>query len=215
MRRAKFFTLIPFVEIVFVSGSMAMGTAKEDSDFDLIVGVKSGRIFTVRFSCWFVFGLLGWRRTVSAVASAKADKFCFSHFVTPENYCLSEPRNEYWNKLYLSLVPIYGNSEQIQKFYDANAGWTGSVHHCEKSATKQSIQLLVMTERRQIKIVTEKMLSGKLGNALEKWLKIIQIKKIEKSLKTIKQYKPRIIFNDSEMEFHPDTKRIEEFCKRL
>ncbi|MDO8443268.1 MAG: hypothetical protein Q7S81_03390 [bacterium] len=229
LRQAKFFAFIPFIEIVFVAGSMAMGSADENSDFDLIVGVKSGRIFTARFFCWFIFGIFGWRRTASAEALAKADKFCFSHFVTPGSYCLAEPRNEYWKKLYASLVPIYGDKDMIQKFYDANADWIGSARHREDEIPSlrsgqapqslsqrlpRSVQSLAMTERRQVKSVVEKMLSGKLGVVLEKYLKKIQIKKIEKSLKTVKQYKPRIIFNDSELEFHPDTKRIEEYCSQ-
>ncbi|MEK7462783.1 MAG: nucleotidyltransferase domain-containing protein [Patescibacteria group bacterium] len=219
LRRARLFTFIPFIEIVFVAGSMAMGTAGKDSDFDVIVGVRTGRIFTVRAFCVLFFGLLGWRRR--NYSHYVRDKFCFSHFIAPEKYSLSGPYNEYWKKLYLSLVPIYGNSKQIQKFYDANAGWTGCRRHSAlacpamavdaESRIKDWIPVFAGMTKNPITKIKEKILSGKLGNFLEKCLKNIQIKKIEKSLKTVKQYKPRNIFNDSELEFHPDTKRAEEF----
>lgn len=229
LRRSKIFILVPFVEIVFAAGSMAMGSANKDSDFDVIVGVKTGRIFTARFFCFLFFGILGWRRKkYSRHSHYIRNKFCFSHFVAPEKYRLSEPHNKYWKKLYLSIIPIYGNSGQIQKFYDANADWVGSVRHCEcdrSPACRQagiypfkrlphSFQSLAMTEKRQAESVFEKMLSGKFGNVLEKWLKLIQIKKIEKSPNTVKQYKPRVVFNDSELEFHPDTRRIEEMLNK-
>ena len=223
LRRSGLFAYIPFVEVVFVAGSMAMGNAGKDSDFDLIVGTKAGRIFTARAFCVFIFGLLGWRRKRGIEGGGARDMFCFSHFVTQEKYCLSGPYNGYWRKLYRSLVPICGDSDLIQKFYDANSIWIDFDRHCEESATKQSIsqklpcsfQSLAMTEKRQAKSIFEKILSGKFGDVLEKWLKNIQIKKIEKSLKIEKQYKPRIVFNDSELEFHPHTKRIEEYIEKF
>ncbi len=44
-------------------------------------------------------------------------------------------------------------------------------------------------------------------------MKRLQVKRIEKSLKSgAPGYQPRIIYNDSELEFHPDTKRAAEFA---
>lgn len=208
LRRVVIFSYIPFVDIVFVAGSMAMGSANEDSDFDLIVAAKTGRIFTARAFCILIFSLFGWRRKKGVEGKDAKNKFCFSHFVTPERYSLSGPHNEYWRRLYNSLVTIYGDKDLIQKFYDANAGWmnTGRMYQSDKRHAYK--------EKGSVSIFFEKLLSGKFGDFLESQLKNIQIKKIEKSLKTEKLYKPRIIFNDSELEFHPHTKRIEEFCSR-
>ena len=208
LRRAELFVLIPFVEIVFVAGSMAMGNVKENSDFDLIIGVRSGRIFTVRAFCFFMFGILGWRRKRGASGKDTKDKFCFSHFVTPERYSLSGPYNEYWQRLYGSLVPIYGDDKLIQRFYDANALWMK-----EGKLYGKDIRHLY-SKSGYSKIFLEKILDGKLGDLLEELLKDVQIKKIEGSLRTEKQYKPRIIFNDRELEFHPDTRRIEDMLDR-
>lgn len=208
LHRAKLFSYIPFVEVVFVAGSMAMGNAKEDSDFDLIVGVKTGRIFTARAFCILIFGLFGWRRKKGVEGKDARNKFCFSHFVTPERYSLSGPHNEYWQKLYASLVPVYGDKDMIQKFYNANADWM-NIDKMYQSDTRH-----VYKEKGFVSIFFGKLFSGKFGDFLESWLKNIQIRKIEKSLKTEKLYKPRIVFNDSELEFHPHTKRIEEFCSR-
>ncbi len=208
LSRAGLFSFVPFVEIVFVAGSMAMETAGENSDFDVIVGVKTGRIFTARAFCIFMFGVFGWRKRRSETGTRAKDKFCFSHFVTPEKYGLSGPYNIYWEKLYSSLVPVYGEKEKIQKFYDANGIWMKN----KKIYTKDVRHLYLKPG--YIKIFLEKILGGKLGNILEVWLKNIQVEKIEKSLKTEKQYKPRIIFNNQELEFHPDTRRIEEMLNR-
>ena len=208
LRRAGLFIFVPFVEVVFVAGSMAVGTAGENSDFDVLVGTKSGRIFTARAFCIFLFSLLGWRKRKSENGVEAKDKFCFSHFVTPEKYALSGPYNAYWEKLYSSLVPVYGEKEKIQKFYDANAVWMK-----EKIIYQKDVRHLYLKPG-HVKLFLEKILGGDLGGVVERWFKDIQIKRIEKSLKTEKQYKPRIIFNDSELEFHPDTRRIEEMLNR-
>ena len=201
--RAGLFTLVPFVEVVFVAGSMAMGNAEEDSDFDLIIGVKTGHIFTVRAFCVFIFGLLGWRRKKDESETAMKDKFCFNHFVTPEKYMLSGPYSGSWQKLYASLAPIYGDKELIQKFYDANSGWM------KEKRIYQKDDRHVRGQNGQFKIFLEKLLVGEFGEAIEKWLKKIQIERIENSLKTEKLHDPRIVFNDSELEFHPNRRKFE------
>lgn len=202
LRRARLFTLIPFIEIVLVAGSMAMRGVKEDSDFDFIIGVKTGRIFTARFFCFLFFGILGWRRRRGDEGIGAKDKFCFSHFVTPEKYNLSAPYDEYCRQLFASLVPIYGNNEKIQKFYDANANWMNArrIHISDKRH--------VYGKQGFIAKFLEPFFSGRFGDWLEQRLKKMQVERIKNSLKTEKQCKPRIIFNDSELEFHPCTKQL-------
>lgn len=203
LHRAMLFTHIPFIEAIFVAGSMAIGNTSKDSDFDLIIAVKSGRIFTARAFCVFMFGVLGWRRKRGERGASLSDKFCLNHFVTPEKYKLSGPYSESWQKLYSSLVPIYGNKDMIQKFYDANSDWMK-----EKRIYKED-KRHIYRKGSKFKLFLEIIFERNLGIFLEKFLKDIQIKKIEKSLRTEKLHNPRIIFNDSELEFHPDRKKFE------
>lgn len=215
LSRVWLFKFVPFVDFVFAAGSLATGrpvgrasptagNMNEDSDFDVIVGVRQGRIFTTRMLCFIGFGMFGlWAKH----PGKSKNRFCFNHFVTPAAYRLSPPYNEYWKNLYDSLVPIYGKSEIIQKFYDANADWMGE-RRIYQNDTRHKYK-----KSNWIKKSREWMLAGKLGDWLEKKLKTIQIKKIEADLKIRHTYKPRIIFNDNELEFHPHTKRIEEYLK--
>ncbi len=225
LSRVWLFRFIPFVDFVFASGSLATGNPNplhnlrrevssdgaaqvmcgmnENSDFDVIIGVRQGRIFTARMGCFLVFTPLGlWARHPRKAN----DRFCFNHFVTPNAYRLSPPYNEYWEKLYASLVPVYGEPEIIQKFYDANADWVGPIRN---NPPKWSFG-----PRLRAGVVSNGMewfLSGKFGDWLEKILKVLQIKRIESGLKNFNQ-EPRVIFNDNELEFHPDTgRRIRHF----
>ena len=62
LRKLRIFRHIPFVEFVLVAGSMAMDTANDNSDVDIIVGARFGRIFTARLATALTLGLFGWRR---------------------------------------------------------------------------------------------------------------------------------------------------------
>jgi len=204
LKRIWPFNFIPFVDFVFAAGSLATGKMREDSDFDVIVGARQGRIFTARAFCILLFGFLGWRRHKLDHQKSASDKICFNHFVTPKAYRLSPPHNEYWQNLYLLLVPVYGDPALIQKFWDANQDWMGQrkMYKWDKRHMYKSKVLKT--------VILEKLLSGKIGDWLEKKLKAIQVKRIENSLKLVEIYKPRIVYNDDELEFHPHTKRTEE-----
>src|SRR3989344_1648176 len=194
------FRFIPFIDFVLAAGSLATGNMNEDSDFDVIVGVRRGRVFTVRFFCWLVFGIFGWWANHPHKSK---DRLCFNHFVTPAAYRLSPPHNEYWKNLYQKLVPAFGSPEIIQKFFDANANWTNERRVYAKDPRH------IYRKSGIIKHFREWLLDGAFGDWLEALFKKPQLKRIEKSLKNAAGYKPSIIFNDNELEFHPDTRRIE------
>ncbi len=200
------FNFIPFVDFVLAAGSLAMCNMNENSDFDVIIGASRGRIFSVRAFCILAFGMFGWRAVHKGSNPKKwQDKICLNHFVTSSAYRLSPPHNEYWKNLYENLVPVYGSPEAIQKFFDANADWASPINiskYLKDSRYKYQKKGLVARIREWI-------LKGKFGDWLEQKLKAIQIKRIERGLKFQAGYKPRIIYNDNELEFHPDTKRIE------
>ena len=209
LRRDWLFKHLPFTEFVLASGSLALGNVRPESDFDVIVGVPYGRIFTARFFCVLIFGIFGWRRRKLSHQDEAADKVCFNHFVTEKSFKLSPPHGDYWRALYRNLVPIFGDPEKIQAFFQENREWmrkerlyNDDLRHQYKNSSL-------------IKKFLEFLLNGKLGNILEKLLKTIQIKKIKKSLLTGSGYQPRIYYSDEELEFHPDTKRIQDFLQRL
>ncbi len=218
-RRTWVFRFIPFVEFVFGSGSLAIGNVDAESDFDVLVGVRSGRIFTARFFCALAFGIFGWRRGKGQGNAQAADKICLNHFVTPESYQLRLAPNAYWRLLYQSLVPVYGSERRIQQFYDANAELIGDrkVEQDQRYRHKTGNDL---------KNVFEIIFSGAMGDWLEEKLKKYQVRRIEvglgKASEALHQMqitgtgetatielKPLIIYTDEELEFHPDSATIE------
>ncbi|MDE2001021.1 MAG: hypothetical protein KGI60_00455 [Patescibacteria group bacterium] len=201
-QRAWLFRFIPFVDFVFAAGSLATGNVHEASDFDVIVGARQGRIFTVRFFCFLVFKPLGlWARH----PDHSKDRICFNHFVTPYGYRLRPPHNAYWQNLYASLIPVYGNPRIMQRFWRANRGWMKGPKLYEPMSDKP------LGRKSWIAKLGEAMLAGRFGTWVELKLKNLQLETIASDRNHQEEYKPRIIISDDELEFHPHTKRIEEY----
>ena len=201
------FSFIPFLDFVIVAGSLAFGKVHENSDFDIIVGAKKGRIFTVRFFAVALFGLLSIRRKGIDHKIASKDKICLNHFVTEASYRLSPPHDLYWQKLYRNLEPVYGNSHAVEMFFRKNRDW------CGREEIFLNRDLWQETKLNSFRKILEITLRGSLGNIFERFLKKFQLNRIQKSLKRDSGYKPRLRYNDEELEFHPDTARIEAIIK--
>lgn len=208
LKRTWPFRFLPFIDFVLAAGSMATGNVRPQSDFDVIVGAQYGRIFTARFFCILALGLLGWRRRRWHATLAKdyliANKVCLNHFVTERSYRLSPPHNEYWQLLYKKLVPVFGQNQKLNEFFSANADWANERNYIDDLRHDYKTGGF-------LKAVAERILSGRLGNALERLLRQLQLVKIKAGLSQSAGYKPRLIYTDTELEFHPDTKRIEDF----
>jgi hypothetical protein len=196
------FNYLPFVDFALIAGSLAFGSPKETSDFDLILGCRKKRIWTARFSAMLIFSLAGVRRNSQDPKESSADKVCLNHFVTPDAYRLREPHNKYWQELYKKLIPFAGNTEKINEFFYANADWVGEKKQVEN----------VQEMKSGVKNLKEFFLGGLLGDLVERGLKFIQLKKIHRHILD-ESKKPRVFISDEELEFHPDTLRIEEYLR--
>ncbi|MDZ4231612.1 MAG: hypothetical protein U1C52_02375, partial [Patescibacteria group bacterium] len=192
----KLFRFVPFVEFVLASGSLATGKVHEGSDFDVMVGVRPGRIFTARFFAFITFDLIWSRRRAVDHSKVAPDKMCLNHFVTPVAYKLKPPHDGTWEELYRSLVPIMGDEDKIIDFFKANDWlkpprvYTRSDRYLGpgSSLTKSTLEFL---------------LGGFIGDLLER-LKWLQIRKIEKGLGRSMGKKGRVVYTDDELQFHPD-----------
>jgi hypothetical protein len=194
------FSFLPFVNFVLVAGSLVFGNPKETSDFDVILGCRKNRIWTARAFAMVVFSFHGVRRTSKQKGVEASDKICLNHFVTPNSYRLHEPHNEYWQKLYQNLIPFAGDKHEIEKFFIANENWS------KKERSDFNVNPIISARKNLLEFV----LAGLLGDWLEGVLKFIQLKKINTNPPD-PNHKPRIIISDEELEFHPNTLRIEEY----
>ena len=187
------FSYVPFVEFVLVNGSMALGNVTPSSDFDVLVCVRKGRIFTARYVALFVFALLGARRTKDR-ENDDPNKLCFNHFVTTDTF-KKPPFNTYRYHLYRTMIPLWGDENMIQFFFDGNK-W------CDPPRADFEDLRYQKNWRSTVRRFLEALLSGALGT----WIEVNIIKPFAQ--KRLQKYvdaqhaEGRVALSDDELEFH-------------
>lgn len=73
----KMYAKLPFVEMIFLSNSITFNALDKNSDIDLFVVTKEGRIWTARFFASLIFFFAGIKRLKNKIFQ----KFCLSFFV--------------------------------------------------------------------------------------------------------------------------------------
>jgi hypothetical protein len=167
----KLFQHLPFIDLVFGSGSLVLGRIRRESDLDVLTIVRSGRLYTARFFCLLTFGWLGRRNHLDK----SNEGVCFNHILTREVFRLPQPHFEYDRFLYSNLVPVYGEGALINEFYQANSDWLGVRRVFEDD-------LRYYHKISGFKRGAEYLLGGQVGDWLERWLMKIQLKKIRRSI---------------------------------
>ncbi|MEX2054468.1 MAG: hypothetical protein WD883_02925 [Candidatus Colwellbacteria bacterium] len=205
LKRVRLFRYVPFVDFVLASGSLATGRVRESSDFDVLVGVRQGRIFTTRFFAVLIFELGGYRRRAADHSVGAPDKICLNHFVTHRRYRLNPPYDSSYEELYRSLVPVMGDEEKMGQFFKDN-DWL------KPPRVYQRGDRYLGKGDSWFKRTLEFILGGSFGSLLER-LKGLQIIKVERGLKGAMGHDGRIAYTDDELQFHPD--RSKWIGKRL
>ena len=215
-RAVKWLRMIPYIKLVFASGSLALSNTDKESDLDVLIIVKHGRIWLTRILMVLILSLLGVRRT--RYERTAPDKICLNHFITDKSLYI--PRKSiYTAQLYARLAPILAdNVELLDKFAEANswikeyiAGWPECVKENQKSKIKSQ------NYNSKLKTFGEKILDTKFGDWLENVLKKYQLRRINNYHLT---YKPggRVKADDESLEFHPDSpelKILEKYNQKM
>lgn len=204
LRGAQWFRYIPFIDFAAVSGSISFGAIRSSSDFDIILGVKEGRIFTARYCAGALFSLLQIRRLDDLEASSP-DKFCFNHIVTPQTY-EKEPHNYYRYELYKHIIPVFIDGDSFKHFIEKN-NWA----NISPLNIEQAKEALRYPSR--IKRYIECILGGRIGNYIELYIaRPIATKRLSNYINR-KQTGGRVVVNDKELEFHFSLNYEEQFSQ--
>lgn len=122
-RAARLIREVPFLKAIFISSSVAAGTALPSSDIDFFIITETKRIWLVRFFTNLILRLLGLR----VYGSKIKDKICLCYFVdtdhlnmAPVRTCEEDIHNAYWLH---QMLPIYDPQNYYARFIQANR-WT-------------------------------------------------------------------------------------------
>lgn len=216
-RIVKWFQAIPYIKMAAISGSLAQNNAKPESDFDLLVVAKKGRIWTARALVTLAAAMLGVRRH----GPKTKDRICLNHYITDESLEIKF-RSLYNAQTYAHLVCIEADSRGFSTrmyadFQRANL-WIKNYLYFYPLAKNQNQRFIESSQfLKFFGKFGESLLDGGAGNQLEKFFRKIQLDHIEKHPLRHKKG-GRIVADDLQLEFHPDSPEkeiLEKYNKKM
>lgn len=170
-RVVKFLAMAPFVKNISIINSLAFGTSRKDSDIDILLITKKNRLWTARALVVVILEILGQNKN----RWYQANKFCLGFAFDDERLNLDNLRlrppaggDIYFSFWLASLMPVF-DRKIYQKLIEKNS-WIFKVF---PNWTAEEIDC-----RQEKKSYLEKILAGKFGDRLERFLANAQIKRI-------------------------------------
>ncbi len=199
---------VPFTRMIAVCNNLAYNNPSEQSDIDLFIVVKPGRMWLARLLITAILHFYGVRRYGNKVAG----RFCLSFFVTSENVSMNDfqlgeedPYLAYWTK---NLRPIFGH-QTYHDFREENQEWLKGYGLRFDDTYKKH---MYHYEDGRLKKLSEWLLGGFMGDQFEKLLKATLKKKTLKSMKGLGP-DANVIVTDEVLKFHNHDRR-QEFLDR-
>lgn len=186
---SKFIGQFPFVEAVFISGSLSKGYFGEEDDIDFFIVTKSNRL-------WLARTLLIVYKKIFLLNSKKY--FCVNYFMT-SNALEVEEKNRFTATEFATLIPMNGNG--IYQKLQNNNRWVLD-YFPNYNKNKKSLPI----KRKSFKRFSEYILKGKAGNRLERmFMQITQNHQQKKFAKMDKEdYNVAFKADENTSKHHPD-----------
>ncbi len=208
-RAVKKIRYLPYVKGVYVCNSVAMGVAVEESDVDLFIVVKPGRIWLTRAIIIFTMKIFRLRPG----NDGGRDKICLSFFVDHNSLDFRKISIEdpdiyliYWLE---HLIPLYDPYNLRKDVIDANR-WIKKYLHNSLSefvyAGKYGVNDNVFS--RWSKAIAQKLWSGRYGDMLEARAKVLQLAKIDNNPRLVGNRDGiSVVIEDHMLKFHDNDRR--------
>jgi hypothetical protein len=121
-RASRWLSLVPTIQLVGVTGGLAMNNAAEADDIDLFFVVADGTLWVTRMLATLLMDILGMRRHPQD--QRVADKVCLNMFMTKGATAL-DPRDRDCFSAHevLQMVPLWEQNGAYQRFLQSNR-WT-------------------------------------------------------------------------------------------
>lgn len=202
-RLAAWLRFVPFVRMVALTGSLAMKNSGRKGDWDMLIALRSGHIWTGRALLTVLLHLFGKRRHGEQVT----DRACLNYWVTTDSLEMII-KNIFTSHEYSFAMPLVGFQE-FRKFQEKNRWIRRFRPHYHVARMANLLCVRDSWAARMVRDVGEVLLSDRL---LERILAKIEKSKIESNPKT-KWPGSFIVANDAMLIFLPKPKGPAEFEK--
>jgi len=203
VRLARFFKIIPWIEMIAVGNLIGAHNLKDESDIDLFIIAEKNRLWLTRFFCVLIVKFLGLRPK----PDQGRDKICLSFFVSRESLSLKELRLDqadiyfiYW---LANLTPIYDKGGAYDEFTETNnwlreylPNWqAGELNHKRDAGESFSRFYHDLVD----------MFFGGLENKMKK----LELRLMPFKLKMAMNRDKRVVVNDNVLKLHLNDRRAE------
>jgi len=146
---ARLYQSIPFVEQIYLCNSIAFNALHPESDIDIVIIAKPGRMRLARAWSWLMFSGLGLKR----FGGKKIKRFCLSFYIDREHTNLYpialQPYDIYLCYWIAHLVPLYSaNTSYINSIYQSNHRVTNFIPNIQLSQNIYLGNELIIGENR-------------------------------------------------------------------
>jgi len=201
---SQYLRVVPFVRMVAVCNNLSYNNPSEESDIDLFIVIKSGRMWSSRLFISLLLQFFGVRRHGNLVRG----RFCLSFFVTEKHLSMEplqikpeDPYLAYWTTL---LTPVYGK-DMYSDFMGANKNWLKKDYGLSFPEDRYEKHGSLANESK-FKLFLEWILSGFIGDSFESLLKKTFKKRTLNKMK-LANADASIIVKDDILKFHNHDRR--------
>lgn len=205
-KAVKLLSHVPGIKMAALCNSMVIGTPEEDSDIDLFIITRSGRIWLTRFLATIVLQLAGLRRHGRKVN----DRICLSFYISEDHLALSDLmyQDDTYFYYWLATLRVLIDNDTAERFMTANQlanifpNW------------KLDLSAAVSSD-----ICHNSCPADKLGGWLEAIAKRLQLSKMSLNKKSLAgEDDSRVVISDTVLKFHERDRRAgynKEYRARL
>ncbi len=207
VRMAKIFSFVPFCDCVCACNDFGFSSLNVESDIDMLIIAKKGRVYTVRLITVFITWLLRLRPQ----KRCKKDKICLSFYLAGSKHDLSNleigKEDVYLHFWLATLYPFFGFKKCLELIEENNNIISRFVNFFATNPCEGR----KVTRNFAFREGLENLLSGKLGNCLEILCQKIQNKKLVK--KSVNNTEKGVVVNEEMIKLHINDNRKHYFSE--
>lgn len=193
----KILRFAPFIRMAALNGSIVRGGETKESDIDILIIAKDGRLYTCRAFAVLLIHLTGWRRHGNKIAG-RICLNCYLNDKSPNIFPENKKSAAKVAKAYKYLICLVDDG--VSKKFFAQNKWLNN-YRADGSMHSHSLKKFIFKDFPLAKKnnYLNKVLGGRFGDFIEKWLMAYQQKRILKS----KQKDDEIFVNERAIKLHP------------
>jgi hypothetical protein len=189
-RASRWLSAVPTIQLVGVTGGLAMNNAGAGDDIDLFFIVADGTLWVSRMLATILMDIIGLRRHPKD--TSVADKVCLNMFMTAGSTGLAAAdRDCFTAHEVLQMVPLWEQKGAYKRFLRSNR-WAGT-YLPNAWKEKQTIKVMEMCTSFPLVIVLMRLLEWP-SKQLQLWYMV--------------RHRTREVITDTVLRFHPRDARI-------